>query len=107
MTAGRNNVESLSQHWCTPPQYVAAIREFFDGTIALDPCSNCYSIVDAEVEYLLPDVDGLKASWDYPSVFINPPYGRDRERGTSILDWLNMAAFANRVHQAEVLALVV
>ena len=29
MTAGRNNAEVLSQHWCTPPKYVNAIREFF------------------------------------------------------------------------------
>ena len=106
MTAGRNSAESLSQHWCTPPQYVTAIREFFGGTIALDPCSNCYSIVDAEVEYLLPEIDGLHASWDYPTIYINPPYGRDRERGTSILDWLMMASYANRVHGAEVLALI-
>ncbi len=106
MTAGRKSSESLSQHWCTPPKYVDAIREFFGGTIALDPCSNCYSIVNADVEYALPDVDGLSASWDYPTVFINPPYGRDRKRGTTILNWLRMAAFANRHHGSEVLALV-
>ncbi len=106
MTAGRNSAESLSQHWCTPPKYATVIREFFGGAIALDPCSNCYSIVNAEMEYALPDVDGLRASWNYPTVFINPPYGRDRERGTSILDWLKMAAYANREHSSEVLALV-
>ncbi len=106
MTAGRNNAESLSQHWCTPPKYVEAIREFFGGSIALDPCSNCYSIVSAEVEFSLPEIDGLKASWDYPTVFINPPYGRDRDRGTTILDWLSKAACANRRHSSEVLALV-
>ncbi len=106
MTAGRNSAESLSRHWCTPPKYVDAIREFFGGIIALDPCSNCYSIVNAEVEYALPNVDGLNASWDYPTVFINPPYGRDRKRGTSILDWLKKAALANRYHGSEVLALI-
>jgi len=106
VTAGRNNTETLSQHWCTPPKYVDVIREFFGGAIHLDPCSNCYSIVNATVEYSLPEVDGLHASWDYPTVFINPPYGRDRKRGTSILNWLQMAAFANRVHGADVLALV-
>ena len=106
MTAGRNSAESLSQHWCTPPKYVDVIREFFGGTIALDPCSNSFSIVNAEVEYALPYVDGLNASWDYPSVYINPPYGRDRSRGTTILHWLKMAVFANRYHGSEVLALV-
>jgi len=28
MTAGRNNAESASLHWCTPPKYVDAIRDF-------------------------------------------------------------------------------
>ncbi|MBN2024787.1 MAG: hypothetical protein JW809_18555 [Pirellulales bacterium] len=106
MTAGRNNAESLSQHWCTPPKYVEAIRRFFSGRIALDPCSNQYSIVRAEVEYTLPEVDGLTASWDFPTVFVNPPYGSDRKRGTTIRDWLRRCAESHRTHHAEVLALV-
>ena len=106
MTAGRNNAESLSQHWCTPPKYVNAIREFFDGQIALDPCSNEYSIVDADVEYCLPHTDGLAASWDAPTVFVNPPYGRDRERGSGIRDWLRKCRETNSQFGTEVLALV-
>jgi hypothetical protein len=106
MTAGRNNAEALSQHWCTPPKYVAAIRRFFGGAVALDPCSNRHSIVGAAVEYSLPDTDGLGASWDFPTVFVNPPYGSDRERGTTIRDWLRKCAEAHTRHHAEVLALV-
>ena len=106
MTAGRNSAESFSQHWCTPPKYVKAIREFFFGSIALDPCSNCYSVVRADVEYSLPEIDGMSASWDYPTVFLNPPYGRDRERGTTIQDWLRKCSEAHSQHGAEVLALV-
>lgn len=106
MTAGRNNAEALSQHWCTPPKYVNAIHQFFYSTVALDPCSNNNSIVGAEVEYSLPDTDGLVASWNYPSVFVNPPYGSDRERGTTIRDWLRKCAEAHSEHNAEVLALV-
>jgi len=106
MTAGRNNAESLSQNWCTPPKYVNVIHEFFGGTIDLDPCSNRHSIVNATVEYSLPEVDGLHASWDYPTVFINPPYGRDRKRGTTIFNWLYKCADAHSVHGAEVLALI-
>jgi len=106
VTAGRNNSESLSQHWCTPPKYVFAIREFFGGTIDLDPCSNRYSIVNATVEYSLPEVDGLLAPWNYSTVFINPPYGRDRKRGTTIFHWLQKCAEARNAHGAEVLALV-
>ena len=106
MTAGRNNAESLSQHWCTPPKYINVIRDFFGGNIDLDPCSNRHSIVKATVEYSLPDVDGLRSSWDYPTVFINPPYGRDRKRGTTIFHWLQKCAEARAAYGAEVLALV-
>ena len=106
MTAGRKSAESLSQHWCTPPEYVNAIRRFFFGSIALDPCSNRHSIVRAAVEYSLPEVDGLVASWNHPTVFVNPPYGRDRERGTTIRDWLRKCAEAHSQHGGEVLALV-
>ena len=106
MTAGRNNAEVLSQHWCTPPKYVNAIREFFAESVALDPCSNRHSIVGATVEYSLPEIDGLSASWNYPTIFVNPPYGRDRERGTTIRDWLRKCAEAHVQHGVEVLALV-
>jgi hypothetical protein len=105
MTAGRNIV-SISQNWCTPPKYVRAVREVFGGTIALDPCSNCHSIVKAEVEYRLPEHDGLRDSWDYLSVYVNPPYGADRGNGTTIKDWLRRCAVAREIHGAEVLALV-
>lgn len=106
MTAGRSNASSLSQHWCTPPKYVNAIREVFSGTIELDPCSNEHSVVRAKVEYSLPRVDGLKAEWSYATIFVNPPYGADRERGTTIRDWLRKCAEAHSKHGAEVLALV-
>ena len=106
MTAGRNNAESLSQHWCTPPKYVDAIRRFFAGSIELDPCSNRYSIVKARVEYCLPETNGLAAAWDFPTIYVNPPYGSDRERGTTIRDWLRKCAEAHAKHGAQVLALV-
>ena len=105
MTAGRSNTQSLSQHWSTPPKYVNAIREFF-GEISLDPCSNCHSIVQAKVEYLLPEADGLVESWNYPTIFVNPPYGSDRERGTTIRDWFRRCFEAHSRHGSEVLALV-
>lgn len=106
MTAGRRNTESYSQHWCTPPKYVNAIRRFFGGEISLDPCSNKYSIVNATSEYRLPDTDGLEKRWDAPTIFVNPPYGRDRQRGTGISDWLEKCSHAFTNYNAEVLALV-
>lgn len=105
MTAGRK-VNSQSQDWGTPLQYVEAVKAVFDGEIDLDPCSNDYSIVKAKTEYKLPNQDGLKASWNYPKIFVNPPYGRDKEQGTRIKDWLKNCLTAHLQYQSEVLALV-
>lgn len=105
MSAGRN-INSLSQSWGTPLKYINVIKKFFNGTISLDPCSNEYSLVNAEVEYLLPDNDGLTESWNYPTIFVNPPYGIDKKRRTSIKDWLAKCSIAYSEHNAEVLALV-
>ena len=84
MSAGRK-VNTKSQNWNTPPKYVDAIKHFFGGSISLDPCSNDTSIVGADTEFKLPAQDGLLEDWErYETVFVNPPYGRDRERGTPV-----------------------
>ncbi len=105
MTAGRK-VITENKDWCTPPKYVDAVREFFGGRIHLDPCSSPYSVVNAELEYKLPAHDGLGESWAYHTIYVNPPYGIDREHGTSISDWLRKCEEANRLYQSEVIALV-
>jgi hypothetical protein len=105
MSAGRK-INTLSQDWGTPEKYVEAIREFFGGEIDLDPCSNQYSIVGAKVEYMLPKHDGLKDSWNFKRIFVNPPYGLDRKRGTGIKNWLYRCAQAHKSFGSEVLALV-
>jgi hypothetical protein len=105
MTAGRM-VKTGSQHWGTPEKYIDAVKRVFGGAIALDPCSNRYSLVKANTEYRLPAQDGLKAPWNFPTIFVNPPYGIDRERGTSIRHWLERCAEAHREHRAEIIALV-
>lgn len=105
MTAGRKTT-SLSQTWCTPPHYVDAVRQVFRGCISLDPCSNEFSIVHADTEFKLPAQDGLGKSWNYSTIYVNPPYGADRNRRTTIKDWLRKCALAHKDHLAEVLALV-
>lgn len=105
MSAGRT-LNTLSQDWGTPDKYVDAVRQFFGGQIDLDPCSNRHSIVRARIEYQLPRHDGLRESWDFPNIYVNPPYGIDKERGTSIKKWLFRCAAAHREHRSEVLALV-
>ena len=105
MSAGRN-VNTLSQHWCTPQKYVSAVKEMFDSIIELDPCSNNYSIVEAKVEYMLPENDGLSETWNFKTIYVNPPYGADRIRTTTIKDWLRKCAEAHKKFASEVLALV-
>src|SRR4030042_5752712 len=104
MTAGRT-LNTLSQEWGTPEKYVKAVRDFFGRHIDLDPCSNEYSIVDAITEYRLPKHDGLRESWDFPSIYDNPPYGIDKERGASLKKWLCRCAMAPREDKSQGLAL--
>jgi hypothetical protein len=105
VTAGRT-VNSQSVDWCTPQKYVDAVKRVFGGRIALDPCSNQWSLVGAETQYCLPEHDGLRESWDFPTIYVNPPYGADKERGTTIKHWLYKCAQAHKHYGAEVLALV-
>ena len=105
MSAGRT-VNSQSQSWGTPLKYVKAIKQFFGGSIALDPCSNEYSIVYAKTEFMLPHNDGLREDWNYPTIYVNPPYGADRKRGTTIRNWLTKCALTHQKYGSELLALV-
>lgn len=91
MTAGRSTISS-SQCWNTPPNIAELVHKFF--VVKLDPCSNEHSIIQAENRYILP-TNGLKESWEYENIFINPPYGRDKERKTSIKDWFRKAIEAH------------
>jgi DNA N-6-adenine-methyltransferase (Dam) len=104
VTAGRKTLTG-SRDWCTPPWLVASVRTVFGGNISLDPCSNPYSTVGADIEYLLPDRDGLLEPWDAPTIFVNPPYGTDMERGTRITDWFVRITTAAEAG-SEVIALV-
>ncbi len=105
MSAGRT-VNSQNQSWGTPQKYVNAVKKFFGGEISLDPCSNEYSIVKAQTEFLLPKTDGLREIWNYPTIYVNPPYGADRERGTTIKNWLAKCAISHRDFHSEILALI-
>lgn len=105
MSAGRS-INTLSQSWGTPPKYVKAVKTVFGGIIDLDPCSNEYSIVNAETQYALPEKDGLHESWNFSTIFVNPPYGIDKNRGTTIKHWLAKCADSHVKYGSEVLALV-
>lgn len=97
MTAGRK-VNTSSQNWCTPPKYTIPIKEFFGGTIELDPCSNDESVVGAEISLT---TGGLEYDWGKAkTVYVNPPYGRGI--GSTIYDWLKKCNNSN----TEVIALI-
>lgn len=105
MSAGRTT-NSQNHSWGTPHKYVDAIKDFFGGDIDLDPCSNEHSIVNAKTEFVLPNHDGLHEKWDYSTIYMNPPYGADRERGTTIKTWLAKCTLSHKEYEAEILALV-
>lgn len=105
MSAGRS-INSLSQSWGTPEKYVIAVKKFFGGEIDLDPCSNEYSIVNANTEFKLPNTDGLKEKWNFMKIYVNPPYGKDKKRGTTIKHWLARCVQAHEEYNSEVLALI-
>jgi len=104
VTAGRQSV-TIAKDWCTPPSIIDSVRNVFRGAISLDPCSNEHSLVKADKEYLLPDHDGLMESWDYPTIYVNPPYGSDPARGTRISHWFARMAEA-AAKGSEVISLV-
>ena len=55
---------------------------------------------------MLPQNDGLHESWNYPTIYVNPPYGIDKVHGTSIKNWLRKCSTASKDFGSEVLALV-
>ena len=68
-----NHAETEGDDWCTPIEYVDAVREVL-GAIDLDPATNEYgqSIIGASTFYTKQD-DGLVHEW-HGRVFLNPPY---------------------------------
>lgn len=65
--------------WNTPKRLVAAIEAF--KPVALDPCSNEHSIVNARVK-LTREQDGLGQDWrlhvkQHELVYVNPPFDHE------------------------------
>ena len=104
MTAGRKT-NSQEKSWNTPTKYADLVNLFFDYSIDLDPCSNKDSIIEAKTKIMLPK-DGLKTIWDKKNIFINPPYGRDTKRKTTIKNWIKKAYLANLEYVSHILMLI-
>ena len=65
------------QRQLTPGYVLAPIRSALGG-IALDPCTEPDNPTGATRFYTVDD-DGLAQPWDYPTIYVNPPYGKARE----------------------------
>lgn len=63
----------------TPRYVLDPVREALGGTITLDPCTTPDNPAGAE-RFYCPPADGAALPWDAPSIFVNPPYSRARER---------------------------
>ncbi len=87
---------SKSEHWCTPPEILNLVNQV--DTIGLDPCTNLYSIVGAQLAYD-ESVDGLMTTWQNKGlVYVNPPYGK------KLIDWTKKIA-AESLLGTEIIAL--
>jgi hypothetical protein len=64
------------------------------------------NVLTPNVQCSIAEVDGLREEWNHRTIYVNPPYGADRQRGTTIRDWLRKCAEAHSKYGAEVLALV-
>jgi len=79
-----------SNDWNTPEYLLEYVRQFFGGTIGLDPCSNASSTVGAVTNFTFPEEDGLTQPWRSggvrgTNVFVNPPYGPYYVKDSEIL----------------------
>lgn len=63
----------------TPPYILEPVRSTFGGRIGLDPCTLPDNPTDAE-RFYCPPQDGAALPWDSDRIYVNPPYGKARER---------------------------
>lgn len=85
--------------WLTPETLLTPVRNYFGGTIPLDPATETANPTKADIFYTATD-NGLQQPWD-TGVFVNPPYGK------GIRDWCSkIHAEAIRKPKRPILALL-
>jgi len=67
-----------NQRQLTPPYVLEPVRDSL-GSIALDPCTEPDNPCGAE-RFYTPPQDGAELPWDAGRIYVNPPYGKARER---------------------------
>jgi hypothetical protein len=73
------NEDHPHQTALTPPYVLDVVRSDLGGTIDLDPCATPANPVGAQRFYCPPE-DGAELPWDADTIYVNPPYGRAKER---------------------------
>lgn len=68
-----------NQTQLTPAYILDPVREAMGGAIALDPCTTPDNPVGAD-RFFTPPQDGAELPWVADTIFVNPPYGKARER---------------------------
>lgn len=76
----RYRLEDHPKQTAWTPRYILdPVRDLFGGVIELDPCTTPDNPVDA-LRFYTPPQDGAALPWDAATIFVNPPYGKARER---------------------------
>jgi hypothetical protein len=71
--------ESDPRQVALTPDYILAPLRALLGGIELDPCTEPDNPTGAE-RFYSPPQDGAALPWDAGTIFVNPPYGKARER---------------------------
>lgn len=84
----------------TPAYVLEPVRQSFSGgVIELDPCTTPDNPVGA-LRFYSPPQDGAVLPWDVSTIYVNPPYGKSRER------WVRHCIRAGVVGLREVILLI-
>jgi hypothetical protein len=83
------------QRQLTPAYILEPIRKDL-GSIELDPCTEPDNPTGAS-RFYCPPADGLALPWDAETIFVNPPYGRAKDR------WIARCTEAGRAGSSVVL----
>jgi hypothetical protein len=81
-------ISSESNEWYTPPEYIEAVKKVL-GKIGLDPASHPIPQRWIQADrYFTESDDGLSQVWECDTLFLNPPYGKTRNRSNQGI-WAN------------------
>lgn len=68
-----------SQTALTPDYVLGPVRAMLGGTIGLDPCTTPDNPCGAQ-RFYSPPQDGTAMPWEASTIWVNPPYGKARDR---------------------------